>query len=37
VTPVIVRVDSNDTIIDLRSCTANDDDVLVSAISELDL
>ena len=36
-TPVIARVDGNDTIVDLRSCDAKDDDILVSALSELSL
>jgi len=34
-TPVIARVDGDQTIIDLRSCTEKDDAILVSAISTL--
>ena len=36
-TPVIVRVDGSETIFDLRSYDASDDDIVVSAISELPL
>jgi L-seryl-tRNA(Ser) seleniumtransferase len=36
-TPVIARVDGNATIIDLRSCSVDDDHVLVNAISEISI
>lgn len=36
-TPVIARVDGSETILDLRSYDINDDDVVVSAISDLSL
>ena len=36
-TPVIARVDGKETIVDLRSYDASDDDVVVSAITELPL
>lgn len=36
-TPVIVRVDGSETVLDLRSFASNDDEVVVRAISELSL
>jgi L-seryl-tRNA(Ser) seleniumtransferase len=36
-TPVIARVDGSETLIDLRSCSANDDPILLQAVSALPL